>query len=117
MTKFLGNDIVWRTILSVLILILIGLGSWVLIEVSTLPKNYVTMSVFNEKKLEISQQICDLREELNSKVESIKSDMKSGQDILRERMVLNQNKLENKIDHLSDLMITYIAKHPIKKSK
>lgn len=108
MTKILCNDAVWRGLAVFLLSIIIGIGGWGLLEVTSTPKIYITRAEAAEQKQELVNQLCNTKAEINSRIKEVKKDILDNQTELKKDMLSNQNKLEKKLNSMHNLIIEHM---------
>ncbi len=84
---------------SILIVILIGLGGWLLVNVSNNPKVYAEKSMVQNIAQEMRQGFKDVNEKIDKK-----------QEILNKKIDKNQTNLHKKIDAYQSKLIDVILK-------
>lgn len=106
---FLKNDVLWRMIIGFFLTILVGIGGWGLLEVTAMPKVYITKTAANIQKAELSKQICDLKDDINREINEMENRLHNRITAKDKRDAANQTKIENKLEKINELILKHMS--------
>jgi len=93
MLRFLNGNL-FKFVISLLMVSIIGIGGWIFAEVTQAPSTYVTKSHHETDKTELKAELYRSSESINRQLKSFK------EDVTRQ-----QGKLEEKIDKITDILL------------
>ena len=100
--KLINNNTALRWAVAALFTILLGLGGWNLAKVASVPEIYATTKYVNKQNESISKQVCDLKIDVNNKIDKMSTGIHSRINTVEIRMRANQEKTEKKLNKIED---------------
>jgi len=115
MTKVIRAVGLWNIIIGLVFTAILGICGWGIAKVTTIPEKYVTKEADRFQRQELSSQICDLKNDINTKLDRATDEFNAklngvhsrigGMD---DRMEKSQTKIESQLDKLQSLVIKHM---------